>query len=168
MYTCRFLVSRLAGLRYGKDWLAQCQDNWMSRIWRHGVGSPVSQWGSIIKAPRVLTVTSQHPSRYFCRFCYDIKQQQQIKQNKHPWMRCGFLWTCWKRLIGSDLKACQNSRFYATAYLLSKHRFSPCVWLISADAGWRVLCCHWFDHIITLFTVIYLFIFFHIILILGD
>ena len=59
--TCHFLASHLALLGYGKDWLAQCQDNVAEWDIKSQCGGLTSQWGSTIKLLRVHTDTSQYP-----------------------------------------------------------------------------------------------------------
>ena len=53
MYACHLLAGYSELLGYGKDWLAQCQDNVTEcdGISGHGADDLVSQWGSTIKAP---------------------------------------------------------------------------------------------------------------------
>ena len=52
--SCHFVARHLALLGYGKDWLAQCQNNVTEFIISgHGVGALISQWGSTTKSPWV-------------------------------------------------------------------------------------------------------------------
>ena len=50
--TCCFLAWRFAIIGYGKEWLAECQDNVTV------VGGLISQWSSTIKSQQMHTATS--------------------------------------------------------------------------------------------------------------
>ena len=69
MYIYRFLARHPALLGWGKDWLAQCQDNVTElgiRSWCCWLGLPA---GSSIKSPWMRTVTRWYPSWYDLRCC---------------------------------------------------------------------------------------------------
>ena len=73
--TCRFLAWWSALIGYGKDWLAQCQDNvieWDIRSW---CWLPISQWGSTIKSSCVCIVMNLFSSWYDLRCWQEIKLQ---------------------------------------------------------------------------------------------